>query len=142
MYTMQFFTYGRYGEQQVFDRLTDAEKVAKDLVRQLRTEQDEPPDDEHTSVSICRGDYSISINVSGLVSLLDQRWLKSKNPRKAMEQLKNFYMRDVPDEELIELVKSFAAGDMEKVNSAPWVSEDEVPPYVQDFYRTKRQSVR
>jgi hypothetical protein len=127
-----FYTYGRYGGQTRYTDTRSVKKIIDDLIRELEEEQFEEPDDEHTEVSLTRGHWSISVNVSGLVTLSDDFWLTGSDSDKPREPL---FMRDVPRDRLTELMSALAKGELEKVFDAHWVQEHRLPPYKRDYFR-------
>ena len=133
---MSFYTYDRYGGQHIYRSDADARAICEQLLRELRHEEHYPElDDEHTDVSLTCGDWAISVNVSGRVTLKNTAWVKSKNRRVAINSIPDLYMRDVPDEELVPLLYNLATGNHDSVLAAKWKTEDALASYVCDFYR-------
>jgi hypothetical protein len=134
----KFGTYSRYGAQTLYTDLDNVEEIARKLIDELKTEQFEEPDDEHTDVSIYRDDWAISVSVYGRVTLSDMSWItgsRKDNPKNAKYMTDDLYMRDVPDKQLISLMADLARGEINRVRAAEWKTLPELPPYVQSFYR-------
>ena len=136
--TTAFSTYSRYGAQSLYSDSDDPERVARQLIAELRYEEFEESDDEHTEVSISRGDWSISIWVFGRVTLQDMSWItgtESDSPKNAKHMVDDLHMRDVPDDQLVALMADLARGNIDRVRDAGWLAADALPPYVDAFYR-------
>lgn len=113
----------RYGGTTDINEPDALEDVIDRLIHQLRTEEFEEPDDEHTRVSLSCGDFAIEIQVSGRVSFVD------------LSCYTTLYLRDVPDHILRQLLVDLAHARFEQVQSAGWLARDALPPYERDFYR-------
>ncbi len=136
--TTTFSTYCRYGGQWLYTDTDDPVEVARKLVAELRVEEFDEPDDEHTAVSISRDDWTISVVVFGRVTLQDQSWIsgiETDDPKNANHKVDDLHMRDVPDEELIALMADLARGNIDRVRCANWYTADELAPFVRAFYR-------
>ena len=136
--TTDFSTYSRYGAQSLYTLADNPEKIARGLLNELRTEQFEEPDDEHTEVSISREDWAISVTVFGRVTLIDLSWItgsENDHPKNARHMMDNLYMRDVPDDKLIQLMAALVRGEIDRVRSADWRTAAKLPPYVRPYYR-------
>ena len=136
--TTAFSTYSRYGAQALYSDSDDPERVARELIAELRYEEFEDPDDEHTEVSISSGDWSISVWVFGRVTLQDMSWItgnESDSPKNAKYMVDDLHMRDVPDDQLVALMADLARGNIDRVRDADWLAADALPPYVDAFYR-------
>ena len=137
--TNSFSTYSRYGAQSHYTESDDPEQVARHLIDELRTEEFEEPDDEHTEVSISYGDWTISVAVFGRVTLQDLSWItgsETDTPKNSKYMLEDLHMRDVPDNDLIGLMSDLARGKIDSVRTANWLAADQLVPYVRAFYRT------
>lgn len=128
---MAYSTLTRYGYRQTYDTLKDAEQVILRLLSELKREEFETPDDEHTQVSLANGNIAITVQVSGLVTL------EKIDPEEAPEE--SLYRRDVPDRELVPLLFQLASGNMITVQEADWSKFDDLLPYKRDFYRVKKR---
>ena len=113
----------RYGGTTEVNEPHELEDAIDRLLHQLRTEEFEEPDDEHTRVSLSRGDFAIEIQVSGRVTFAD------------LSRYSELYLRDVPDATLRQLLIDLANERYEAVRDAGWLPRDELPPYERDFYR-------
>jgi hypothetical protein len=134
-----FSTYSRYGAQSLYTESDDPKQVARELIDELRTEEFEEPDDEHTEVSISRDDWAISVVVFGRVTLQDLSWItgnETDNPKNAKHMVDDLHMRDVPDDKLVALMADLARGNIDRVRSANWLTNEQLPPYVRPFYRS------
>ena len=72
---MAFRTTDRYGGRDHYGDDADVPAVAEGLLEELETEQFEEPDDEHAEVAVSFGDWTLSVHVSGLLSLQDLSWI-------------------------------------------------------------------
>ena len=127
---MKFTTQSRYGLLSEHDVVVSAiEPILWELVNELRVEQFEQPDDEHTQVAVAAGAWSISVYVSGLVEL--------ENLETGDGSGWSRYLRDVPDRDLLELLVHLAQHDFQKVHAAGWCAFEDLPAYERDFYRSR-----
>jgi hypothetical protein len=102
------------------------------LIAELRTEQFEEPDDEHTQVAVINDHWSVTAQVSGLISF-DNLALLDGEESDLPEEM---YLRDIPDEQLIRIWQAIVLGDKDALLDHPWKKAlSELPPYVRDFYR-------
>ena len=120
----------RYGHSDDVSEANFAEVVDR-LLAELRFEHDETPDDEHTQVSISTEHWSVSVDVSGLV-IFDNIDLLEGEPTDLPEAM---FLRDLPDESVKELWKAVAENNRAALLSFRWRAQEELEPYVRDFYR-------
>jgi hypothetical protein len=109
----------------------DLQNVMNDLLEELRTEESDAPDDEHTQVSVGNEHYAVTAQVSGLITFDNfdiLEGLESPHPEV-------IYLRDVPDSDLKAIWAAVLAHDHRTIFSYPWAQFDELPPYSRDFYR-------
>jgi hypothetical protein len=124
------FYYTRYGDGDDVSTANE-DAVMTDLLRELRHEQFDTPDDEHTQVSIGNEHWSVTAQVSGLITFdnIDiVEGLESDLPE-------NLYLRDVPDSQLKDIWRAVIRGDRKSLFSHPWVPLEELSPYEKDYYR-------
>ncbi|MBO9686827.1 MAG: hypothetical protein J7598_09455 [Mitsuaria chitosanitabida] len=121
--------YKRHGEHGEVTTSNLGQVVAA-LLKDLRTDPGDP-DDEHGQVSIGNAHWSVSADVSGLITF-DNIDLLEGEPSDLPEVL---YLRDVPDDALLALWRAAVDEDLAALTSFPWVERDQLPPYVSDFYR-------
>jgi hypothetical protein len=121
----------RYGHSDSVDK-SSLQKVMSDLLEELRNEMFEEPDDEHTQVSIGNEHYSVTAQVSGLITFDNMDVLEGLESH-LPEVL---YLRDVSDEDLRTIWRAVVAQDETAIFSYPWAPLDELQPYSRDFYRS------
>jgi len=122
----------RYGYTSEVDG-NNIEKVTIDLIKELRTEEHEKPDDEHTQVAIGNEHWAITAQVSGLITF-DNIALFEGNESEIPE---NMYLRNISDTELANLWLALVENNVEKLKSSNWVQYEELPEYTIDYYREK-----
>ncbi|RYD82986.1 MAG: hypothetical protein EOP84_08585 [Verrucomicrobiaceae bacterium] len=121
----------RYGYSESIGNADD-DWITKKLIYELRTEQFEEPDNEHTQVSVGNEHWSVTAQVSGLITFdnLDiLEGLPSDLPA-------TMYLRDIPDSELIRIWRAVVLGDEQELLAHSW-QEDRasLPSYQADYYR-------
>lgn len=104
----------------------------KTLVRELREEQFEDPDDEHTQVSVGNEHWSVTAQVSGLITFDNIDILEGL----ASDLPETMYLRDISDEMLFEIWIAVIGGDKDKLLSYPWKLKVELLPFTRDYYRS------
>jgi len=130
---MVFETKSRYGYEETYGDEADVAQVVATLLAELSYEEFEEPDDEHTQVALSHGEWAITVQVSGLVTLDDLSWITGSVEDKPTESL---YMRDLPRERLTALLIALANGEFEAVLASGWLPYDQIPPYERDYYRS------
>ena len=120
----------RYGHSESVDD-PNSEWITRKLISELRTEHFDTPDDEHTQVSVSNEHWSVTAQVSGLITF-DNMDLLEGEPSELPETM---HLRDIPDSELIELWQAVIRSDEEAFMRPVWKAIDELPPYERDFYR-------
>jgi hypothetical protein len=120
----------RYGYSQPINDPDDP-WVTRKLIAELRTEQFEEPDDEHTQVSVGNGHRAVTAQVSGLITF-DNMDLLEGEESDLPEQM---HLRDIPDEQLVRIWQAVVRGDKDALLDHPWKPLSELPPYKRDFYR-------
>jgi hypothetical protein len=123
----------RYGHsEEVRDPYNDW--VTRRLLTELRTEQFDEPDDEHTQVCVGNEHWAVSAQVSGLVTFdnLDRLEGVDSNLPETM------YLRDISDTSLIGIWQAVIRVDLQSLLSHPWRTMEELPPYSRDYYRPDR----
>ncbi|SHI61721.1 hypothetical protein SAMN02745181_0508 [Rubritalea squalenifaciens DSM 18772] len=120
----------RYGHSESTDDPNN-EWVTRKLLAELRTEQFETPDDEHTQVSVSNEHWSVTAQVSGLITF-DNMDLLEGEPSELPETM---YLRDISDSELIEIWQAVIRVDQKALMAHPWKDFDDLPPCERDFYR-------
>lgn len=122
--------YTRYGHSHAVTD-PDDDWVTRKLIAELRTEQLEEPDDEHTQVSVGNEHWSVTAQVSGLVTFDNLAILEGEESDLPEEM----YLRDIPDEQLIRIWQAVVRGDKEALLEHPWKPLTELPLHVRDYYR-------
>ena len=128
---MSVICYSRYGQ---CDRVEDSslDAVMYDLLAELKMEMLHEPDDEHTQVSISNEHYSVTAQVSGLITFDNIDLLEGdESPHPEV-----MYLRDIPDEDLKIIWWAIAHGDEQTLFAFSWSTGDSLPPYTRDFYRS------
>jgi hypothetical protein len=120
----------RYGSQDLIDPGDEVE-IMQQLVAELRTEQRDEPDDEHTQVSISNEHWAVTAQVSGLVIFDNLALLEGEDSALPA----SVYLRDVPDATLFAIWSATIDEDEEKIMSFGWKDYDKLPEYTRDYYR-------
>jgi hypothetical protein len=105
--------------------------VVARLLADLRHEHYDVPDDEHTQVSMGTEHWSVTVDVSGLVTF-DNIDLLEGQPSDLPETM---CMRDLSDERVKRLWRAVVDNDKTALLSFPWQSSSTLEPYVRAFYR-------
>ena len=90
-------------------------------------------DDEHTQVSVSNEHWSVTADVSGLVTF-DNMDLLEGEPSDLPETM---YLRDIPDSDLVALWQCVVTGDGDGLLSHPWRSFEELPAFSEHYYRNR-----
>jgi hypothetical protein len=120
----------RYGHTQDASDPDDPWIIQK-LIAELRTEQFDEPDDEHTQVAVGIEHWAVTAQVSGLVTF-DNMDLLEGDPSDLPEKM---FLRNIPDEELIRIWQAVVREDEEALLTHSWIPLEALPPYVSDYYR-------
>lgn len=120
----------RYGYSELVSDPDDP-WITRKLIAELRTEQFDEPDDEHTQVSVANERWAVTAQVSGLITCenLDVRQGEVSDVPEAM------HLRNIPDEQLIRIWRAVVRGDTVSLFGYPWMRLSDLPPYVRDYYR-------
>lgn len=124
----------RYGHT---ESVTDpnAAWITSRLIAELRTEQLEEPDDEHTQVAVGNEHWSVTAQVSGLITFDNIDLLEGK-PSDLPETM---HLRDIPDSQLVGIWQAVVRGDRAALLDHRWQSFDALEPYGgSDYYRCGR----
>ena len=120
----------RYGySQQVSD--PDDPWITRKLIAELRSEQFDEPDDEHTQVAVGNEHWSVTAQVSGLITFDNMDLLEGEQS----DLPENMHLRDIPDAQLVRIWQAVVRGDKGALLEHPWKPLSGLPPYVRDFYR-------
>jgi hypothetical protein len=120
----------RYGYSQPIDDPDDP-WITRKLIAELRTEQFDEPDDEHTQVSVGNEHWAVTAQVSGLITFDNLDLLEGKQSNLPEEM----HLRDIPDEQLIRIWQAVVRADEDALLEHPWKPLSELPPHMRDFYR-------
>jgi hypothetical protein len=120
----------RYGFTQSINDPNN-EWITDRLIADLRTEQFDEPDDEHGQVSVGNEHWSVTVQVSGLITLDNLDLIEDR----ASDLPATLYLRDVPDEQLVEIWQAVVRDDQQALLSYPWKALSDLPPQTKDFYR-------
>jgi hypothetical protein len=121
----------RYGYSQPVGN-PDDDWVTRKLIVELRTEQFNKPDDEHTQVSVGNEYWAVTAQVSGLITFDNMNLLEGEESDLPEEM----HLRDIPDEQLIRIWQAVVSGDKDDLLNHQWKALSDLPPYVRDFYRS------
>jgi hypothetical protein len=124
------YIYTRYGHGQSIDDPNDP-WIIRDLLAELRTEQFDEPDDEHTQVFISNEHWSVTAQVSGFITFENLDLLEGHES----DLPETMRLRDILDQQLIEIWQAVVREDKAALLNHPWRSLEELPPYARDFYR-------
>ena len=120
----------RYGySQQVSD--PDDPWITRKLIAELRSEQFDEPDDEHTQVAVGNEHWSVTAQVSGLITFDNMDLLEGEQS----DLPENMHLRDIPDAQLVRIWQAVVRGDKAALLEHPWKPLSGLPAYVRDFYR-------
>jgi len=120
----------RYGYSQQVNDPYD-EWVTRKLIAELRSEQFDEPDDEHTQVSVGNEHWAVTAQVSGLVTFDNIDLLEGEESDLPAEM----HLRDIPDEQLIRIWQAVVRGDKDALLGHRWEALSELASYVRDYYR-------
>jgi hypothetical protein len=120
----------RYGYSQPCSDPGDPWFIRK-LIAELRTEQFDEPDNEHTQVSVGNEHWAVTAQVSGLITFDALDLLEGEESDLPGQR----HLRDIPDEPLVRIWQAVVRGDQEALLAHPWKELSELPPYKRDFYR-------
>jgi hypothetical protein len=132
---MPFVVTTRYGADKKYGADADISAVVEGLIQQLETEQFDEPDDEHTQVAISYGNWSVTVQVSGLMVLADLSWITGREDDVPIEEL---FIRADSRRQASRMLTRIAQGDVEGVRSEPWTPFDQVPPFKGELFREKQ----
>jgi hypothetical protein len=120
----------RYGYSELVSDPDDP-WITRKLITELRTEQFDEPDDEHTQVSVANEHWAVTAQVSGLITCDNLHVLEGEESDLPQEM----HLRDIPDEQLIRMWQAVVRGDTVSLLGYPWMRLSDLPPYVRDYYR-------
>ena len=126
----------RYGHsQQVSD--SDDPWITRKLISELRTEQFDEPDDEHTQVAVGNEHWSVTAQVSGLITFENMDLLEGEKS----DLPETMHLRDIPDAQLVRIWQAVVRGDKDALLEHPWKPLSALPSYERDFYRSDGEPV-
>jgi hypothetical protein len=105
----------RYGYSQFVSDPNDL-WITRKLIAELRVEQFDEPDDEHTQVSVGNEHWAVTAQVSGLITFDNMDLLRSEES----DLLEEMHLRDIPDEQLIRIWQAVVSGDKVALLDHPW----------------------
>ena len=120
----------RYGYSQPVDDPDDP-WITRKLIEELRTEQFDEPDDEHTQVSVGNEHWAVTAQVSGLITFDNLDLLEGMES----DLPATMYLRDIPDELLIGIWQAVVRGDRDLLLNHAWKPLSDLSPHMRDFYR-------
>jgi hypothetical protein len=129
---MPFTIKTRYGAMKSFKDQADIPKIVEGLIEELETEQFDEPDDEHTQVAVSHGDWAVTVQVSGLMTLDDLSWITGSKKSKPVEPL---YIRAKSRSEALEMLLKMARGEVDAVRAARWKPFDKAPVFKRNLFR-------
>ena len=102
------------------------------MIAELRTEQFNEPDDEHTQVSVGNEHWAVTAQVSGLITFDNIDLLEGE----LSDLPETMHLRDVPDSQLIAIWQATVRNDRDALLDHPWKSLDDLQLYGgADYYR-------
>src|ERR1700722_786657 len=119
----------RYGDSQPVSDPND-DWITRKLIADLRTEQFEEPDDEHTQVSVGNEHWAVTAQVSGLVTFDNIDLLEGEES----DLPETMHLRDIPDAELIRIWQAVVHSDRPALLNPAWKPLSELPPFIRDYY--------
>jgi hypothetical protein len=122
----------RYGSSQPVSDPHDP-WITRKLIAELRTEQFDVPDDEHTQVSVGNEHWAVTAQISGLITFDNIDLLEGEDS----DMPEAMHLRDIPDAQLIRIWQAVVCGDEVALLEHRWRSLDELPPYERDYYRER-----
>jgi hypothetical protein len=122
----------RYGYSQLVSDPNDP-WITRKLIAELRTEQFDEPDDEHTQVSVGNEHWAVTAQVSGLITFDNIDLLEGQES----DLPETLHLRDIPDEQLVLIWQAIVHGDKNSLVGYPWRVLSDLPPYVRDYYRDR-----
>ena len=120
----------RYGHSEPVSNPDDP-WITRKLIAELRTEQFDEPDDEHTQVSVGNEHWAVTAQVSGLITFDNMDLLEGEE----FDLPEEMHLRDIPDEQLVRIWQAVVSGDKDELLKHPWKPLSELPPFKRDFYR-------
>jgi hypothetical protein len=122
----------RYGHSEPVSNPDDP-WITRKLIAELRTDQFDEPDDEHTQVSVGNEHWAVTAQVSGLITFDNMDLLEGEESDLPEEM----HLRDIPDEQLVRIWQAVVRGDKDELLKHPWKPLCELPPFKRDFYRVE-----
>lgn len=129
---MPFEAKSRYGADEVFESDADILAVVERLVGELESEAFDEPDDEHSQVAVSRGDWSLTVHVSGLMVLEDLRGITGSPDDVLAPAL---YRRAQSREEAVQMLSLAAAGRFEHLVAVGWTAFEGLAPPQRYLFR-------
>ena len=120
----------RYGHSEPVSN-PDNPWITRKLIAELRTEQFDEPDDEHTQVSVGNEHWAVTAQVSGLITCDQLDLLGGEDS----DLPAGMHLRDIPDEQLVRIWQAVVRVDEVDLLKHPWKPLSELPPHKRDFYR-------
>ncbi len=122
----------RYGYTATIGDPAD-EWIQRRLIGELRTEQCDEPDDEHTQVFVSNEHWAVTAQVSGLVTFDNMDILEGE----LSDLPESMFLRDIPDEQLVAIWQETVRLDKQALRKHGWkLTIDDLPSYICDFYRS------
>ena len=120
----------RYGYSQAVSDPSD-DWITRKLIVELRTEQFDEPDNEHTQVSVGNEHWAVTAQVSGLITFDNMDLLEGEES----DLPETMHLRDIPDEQLIRIWQAVVRGDKQALLEHPWQPLSALPAFASDYYR-------
>ena len=121
----------RYGHTETISDPNDQWIFSK-LIHELNSEQFEQPDEEHMQVAVGNEHWAITAQVSGLITFDNIDLLEGLSS----ELPEEMFLRDIPDEQVIDLWQTTVRNDKQAFLAHPWKSSlDQLPPFKHNYYR-------
>jgi hypothetical protein len=139
---MAFRTTDRYGGMDQYGKDADIPDVVDGLLEELETEQFEEPDDEHAEIAVSFGKWTLSVHVSGLLSLQDLSWIGPGG--KLGRRIPRLCRWATTRKGVAEMLAMLARGEVEKLRAkVGWVQREELSARKEgDFFRRGNKAGR
>jgi hypothetical protein len=110
--------------------------ITQKLIAELRSEQFDTADYEHTQVSVSNGQWAVTAQVSGLITFDNLDLLRDQSSANASKLPAVLYLRNISDEALITIWQAVVRCDSVALLAHPWQPElKALAPYLADWYK-------
>jgi len=103
------------------------------LATELRQNVTEVTDYDHTHVSIGNEHWTVSAQVSGLISFENAEIPQKEDPNLT----DSMHLSDIPDKVLFDIWSAVIEENKDKLLSFEWRKLEDLPPYKGDYYKKR-----